>query len=239
MYVLMLSSFFLPHSSSSPSSLPSSPSSSSPSPFPSLPPPSFPPPSLPPQVHTYGSILEAPLAEAHGALLSKLVVLKLNGGLGTSMGCVGPKSLISVRNEATFLDLTVQQIEVHPIRLVSNERQEGMDTLGSSIIALLMSPTSLRDCVLPALCGSLLLEPHTPATCLFPTCCTHMLGGPASHCTGSCYVCTATTTTHHYLHIHSPNATPFVLTVFPWHLSCLCMCVCIVVHVHVCMCELY
>ena len=28
------------------------------------------------------------------------------------MGCVGPKSLISVRNDATFLDLTVQQIEV-------------------------------------------------------------------------------------------------------------------------------
>ena len=45
-------------------------------------------------------------------LLDKLVVLKLNGGLGTSMGCKGPKSTISVRNELTFLDLTVQQIEV-------------------------------------------------------------------------------------------------------------------------------
>ena len=45
-------------------------------------------------------------------LLSKLVVVKLNGGLGTSMGCVGPKSLIQVRNDSTFLDLTVQQIEV-------------------------------------------------------------------------------------------------------------------------------
>jgi len=44
-------------------------------------------------------------------MLSKLVVLKLNGGLGTSMGCTGPKSLISVRNELTFLDLNVQQIE--------------------------------------------------------------------------------------------------------------------------------
>ena len=44
-------------------------------------------------------------------LLDKLVVLKLNGGLGTSMGCKGPKSTISVRNELTFLDLTVQQIE--------------------------------------------------------------------------------------------------------------------------------
>ena len=45
-------------------------------------------------------------------MLNKLVVLKLNGGLGTSMGCIGTKSLISVRNELTFLDLTVQQIEV-------------------------------------------------------------------------------------------------------------------------------
>jgi len=45
-------------------------------------------------------------------MLNKLVVLKLNGGLGTSMGCKGPKSIISVRNELTFLDLTVQQIEV-------------------------------------------------------------------------------------------------------------------------------
>ena len=45
-------------------------------------------------------------------LLDKLVVLKLNGGLGTSMGCEGPKSLIYVRDDKTFLDLTIQQIEV-------------------------------------------------------------------------------------------------------------------------------
>jgi len=43
--------------------------------------------------------------------LSKLVVVKLNGGLGTSMGCTGPKSLIAVRSGLNFLDLTVQQIE--------------------------------------------------------------------------------------------------------------------------------
>ena len=39
------------------------------------------------------------------------MVVKLNGGLGTSMGCTGPKSLISVRSGLNFLDLTVQQIE--------------------------------------------------------------------------------------------------------------------------------
>ncbi|KAK9074865.1 hypothetical protein SSX86_003184 [Deinandra increscens subsp. villosa] len=45
------------------------------------------------------------------SLLDKLVVLKLNGGLGTTMGCTGPKSVIEVRNGLTFLDLIVVQIE--------------------------------------------------------------------------------------------------------------------------------
>jgi len=43
-------------------------------------------------------------------LLNKLCIMKLNGGLGTSMGCVGPKSVIEVRSELTFLDLTVLQM---------------------------------------------------------------------------------------------------------------------------------
>lgn len=50
--------------------------------------------------------------DAMKELLNKLVVLKLNGGLATSMGCTGPKSVISVRSGLTFLDLTVKQIEV-------------------------------------------------------------------------------------------------------------------------------
>uniref|UniRef100_R7W4S6 UTP--glucose-1-phosphate uridylyltransferase n=1 Tax=Aegilops tauschii TaxID=37682 RepID=R7W4S6_AEGTA len=49
--------------------------------------------------------------DAMKALLDKLVVLKLNGGLGTTMGCTGPKSVIEVRNGFTFLDLIVIQIE--------------------------------------------------------------------------------------------------------------------------------
>ncbi|MBT5551552.1 MAG: hypothetical protein HOJ79_13865, partial [Nitrospina sp.] len=43
--------------------------------------------------------------------LSKLVVGKLNGGMGTSMGCAGPKSLVMVRDNKSFLDLTLEQIE--------------------------------------------------------------------------------------------------------------------------------
>lgn len=58
------------------------------------------------------ALLEAPTSHQEiRAMLNKLVVIKLNGGLGTSMGCVGPKSVIPVRNDLTFLDLTVAQIE--------------------------------------------------------------------------------------------------------------------------------
>eukprot|EP00061_Rhincodon_typus_P015677 g43482.t1 len=62
-------------------------------------------------VNSYDKIQTQGLLGDVPPLLSKLVVVKLNGGLGTSMGCKGPKSLISVRNENTFLDLTVLQIE--------------------------------------------------------------------------------------------------------------------------------
>lgn len=62
-------------------------------------------------IQPYEKIKAKGLPDDISASLNKLVVVKLNGGLGTSMGCKGPKSLISVRNENTFLDLTVQQIE--------------------------------------------------------------------------------------------------------------------------------
>ncbi|EDW05078.1 GH22478 [Drosophila grimshawi] len=55
--------------------------------------------------------LKSPKNEQIRLMLDKLVVIKLNGGLGTSMGCHGPKSVIPVRSDLTFLDLTVQQIE--------------------------------------------------------------------------------------------------------------------------------
>ncbi|GFZ02695.1 UDP-glucose pyrophosphorylase 2 [Actinidia rufa] len=44
-------------------------------------------------------------------LLDKLVVLKLNGSLGTKMGFNGPRSTIEVCNGLTYLDLIVNQIE--------------------------------------------------------------------------------------------------------------------------------
>ncbi|KAL3613367.1 UTP--glucose-1-phosphate uridylyltransferase [Castilleja foliolosa] len=60
----------------------------------------------------YGTLAPVPEdATETKKLLDKLVVLKLNGGLGTTMGCTGPKSVIEVRNGLTFLDLIVIQIE--------------------------------------------------------------------------------------------------------------------------------
>lgn len=43
-------------------------------------------------------------------LLRETVVLKLNGGLGTSMGLDFAKSLLEVKGKDTFLDLTAKQV---------------------------------------------------------------------------------------------------------------------------------
>ncbi|KMQ52476.1 UTP--glucose-1-phosphate uridylyltransferase [Chitinispirillum alkaliphilum] len=43
-------------------------------------------------------------------VLNKAVILKLNGGLGTTMGLNRAKSLIGVKNGSTFLDITALQI---------------------------------------------------------------------------------------------------------------------------------
>ena len=48
--------------------------------------------------------------EGARAALAQTVVIKLNGGLGTSMGMSGPKSLLEVKDGLTFLDITVRQI---------------------------------------------------------------------------------------------------------------------------------
>lgn len=63
-------------------------------------------------VKQYASLKAPHSSDSIRQMLDKLVVIKLNGGLGTSMGCHGPKSVIPVRSDLTFLDLTVQQIEV-------------------------------------------------------------------------------------------------------------------------------
>jgi UTP--glucose-1-phosphate uridylyltransferase len=54
--------------------------------------------------------LDRPSRTRTAELLDGTVVLKLNGGLGTSMGLAGPKSLLPVKDGATFLDLIARQV---------------------------------------------------------------------------------------------------------------------------------
>jgi len=54
--------------------------------------------------------LPEPPADQARELLDQLVIVKLNGGLGTSMGLSGPKSLIEVKQDTTFLDIIATQV---------------------------------------------------------------------------------------------------------------------------------
>ncbi|GAB2597159.1 UTP--glucose-1-phosphate uridylyltransferase [Kribbella endophytica] len=49
-------------------------------------------------------------AESMRAALAETVVIKLNGGLGTSMGVTGPKSALPVKDGLSFLDIIARQI---------------------------------------------------------------------------------------------------------------------------------
>lgn len=56
------------------------------------------------------------LAPAGDAALKKTVRITLNGGLGTSMGLQGPKSLLEVRDGRRFLDIIMAQVAADGIR---------------------------------------------------------------------------------------------------------------------------
>lgn len=83
------------------------------------------------------SLESLPATPADADLLAQAVVIKLNGGLGTSMGLQGPKSLLAVRDGVNFLDLMVRQIldlrktSGAPVRLLlMNSFSTSEDTLG-------------------------------------------------------------------------------------------------------------
>lgn len=56
------------------------------------------------------SASEASAADSPSQLLSQSVILKLNGGLGTSMGLEKAKSLLPIKNGLTFLDFIARQV---------------------------------------------------------------------------------------------------------------------------------
>lgn len=59
-----------------------------------------------------------------------VLCLRLNGGLGTSMGLSGPKALLPVRGQRTFLDLVLDQAEDDglPLVLMDSYRTEAATT---------------------------------------------------------------------------------------------------------------
>ena len=95
--------------------------------------------------------LPKPTAAQARFVLDRLVVVKLNGGLGTSMGLSGPKSLVPVKNGRSFLDILATQVlalrEHHqarlPLLLMNSAitRPPTLDRLGRYL--------SLKDASLP------------------------------------------------------------------------------------------
>jgi UTP--glucose-1-phosphate uridylyltransferase len=77
--------------------------------------------------------LAEPSADEARALLDQLVIIKLNGGLGTSMGLSGPKSLLEVKPGASFLDVIATQV------LALRERY------GSRVPLVLMNSAATHD----------------------------------------------------------------------------------------------
>jgi UTP--glucose-1-phosphate uridylyltransferase len=87
--------------------------------------------------------------EAGGAL-DHAVVIKLNGGLGTSMGMTGPKSLVEVKEGLSFLDIIVRQV------LDLRKRT------GARLPLVLMNSFSTREASLEALGGHEDVEADVP-----------------------------------------------------------------------------
>jgi UTP--glucose-1-phosphate uridylyltransferase len=79
------------------------------------------------------------LPEGDPALVDAAVVVKLNGGLGTSMGMTKAKSLIEAKDGLTFLDIVVGQ--VHGLR----------ERFGARVPLVLMDSFATRDDSLAAL----------------------------------------------------------------------------------------
>src|SRR5918994_2765604 len=79
------------------------------------------------------------LPEPDRSALERVVVLKLNGGLGTSMGMTKAKSLVEVKDGHTFLDVIVRQ--------VLHLREQ----CGAQIPLLLMNSFATREDTLEAL----------------------------------------------------------------------------------------
>jgi UTP--glucose-1-phosphate uridylyltransferase len=115
-------------------------------------------------------------------VLDRLVIVKLNGGLGTSMGLSGPKSLLEVKPGTSFLDVLATQVLALreqqgarvPVVLMNSATTRGpsldvlrrYDGLGVPSVPLdFLRPTSVNE-VSPSVPG-----PSSRWTRTFTSCC--------------------------------------------------------------------
>lgn len=83
--------------------------------------------------------LDESYVSAGAEAVSRTAVTKLNGGLGTSMGMTGPKSLLPVKENLTFLDVIIRQV------------MYARQACGCRIPLLLMNSFSTHEATLVAL----------------------------------------------------------------------------------------
>jgi UTP--glucose-1-phosphate uridylyltransferase len=95
---------------------------------------------------------------------SRLVIGKLNGGLGTSMGCAGPKSLIKVKGEKTFMDLIVEQVR----QLNAKWEKDIPLLLMNSFYTDKETAEFLDDCDVPVITFKQNMFPRVDAKSFFP-----------------------------------------------------------------------
>jgi len=71
-------------------------------------------------------------ASAGRNVLKNAVIITLNGGLGTSMGLTGAKSLLKIKNGKTFLEIILKQAEKYGVKLaLMNSFNTHQDTVSS------------------------------------------------------------------------------------------------------------
>ena len=104
---------------------------------------------------TDAETLETRFAELGRETLARAAVLKLNGGLGTGMGLEGPKSLLPVRGEDTFLSFILRQASRLSVPLVlmnsfstddlTAEAMQSLDTSGVQVLTFLQHQVPKLD----------------------------------------------------------------------------------------------
>lgn len=105
-------------------------------------------------------------------LLKKVVCIKLNGGLGTTMGLEGPKSLIPVKDNLNFLEITCKQINTFnktnnvnvPLILMNSFRTEkdSINALKKNLSCHPDIPISFTQHKFPKIIASSLLPANYP-----------------------------------------------------------------------------